>query len=123
MPSSARTKKIAQAKTTAHDSSLVTHFAICFFILVIWRPPRSTLFPYTTLFRSQWYEWQLGRRGSPAYDVAPVHLINFIQNHDQVANTAAGLRAHEDRKSTRLNSSHPSISYAVFCSNKKNRPG
>jgi maltooligosyltrehalose trehalohydrolase len=47
---------------------------------------------YGFLYQGQWYEWQLGRRGSPAYDIAPFHLINFTQNHDQVANAAAGLR-------------------------------
>jgi maltooligosyltrehalose trehalohydrolase len=50
---------------------------------------------YGFLYQGQWYEWQLGRRGSLAYDIAPVHLVNFIQNHDQVANTAAGRRVHE----------------------------
>lgn len=50
---------------------------------------------YGFLYQGQWYEWQLGRRGSPAYDVAAVHLINFTQNHDQVANAAAGLRLHQ----------------------------
>jgi maltooligosyltrehalose trehalohydrolase len=50
---------------------------------------------YGFLYQGQWYEWQLGRRGSAAYDIAPYHLINFTQNHDQVANAAAGLRAHQ----------------------------
>src|SRR5438876_8425383 len=72
---------------------------------MIRRPPRSTLFPYTTLFRS--------RRG----EVVP----RFLERH-RVA--AQALRDHPgafvDRKSTRLNSSHPSISYAVFCLKKKN---
>jgi maltooligosyltrehalose trehalohydrolase len=49
---------------------------------------------YGFLYQGQWYEWQLGRRGSPAYDIAPFHLVNFTQNHDQVANAAAGLRVH-----------------------------
>src|SRR5690348_8118537 len=49
---------------------------------------------YGFLYQGQWYEWQLGRRGSPAYDIAPFHLVNFTQNHDQVANAAAGLRLH-----------------------------
>src|SRR5690348_18420067 len=72
-----------------------------FFFLMIRRPPRSTLFPYTTLFRSG-----RGRRrrraGAPARAAAP-----------------APSRGRRDRKSTRLNSSHPSISYAVFCLKKK----
>src|SRR3989337_3777951 len=66
----------------------------CFFFLMIRRPPRSTLFPYTTLFRSQ-----ADRR--PDHQAAP-------------APRGVG-RAVRDRKSTRLNSSHGSISYAVFC--------
>src|SRR5438034_7859489 len=66
------------------------------------RPPRSTLFPYTTLFRSQ------GRRWWPAAAVALCALVNL-----------EALRAPLDRKSTRLNSSHTVISYAVFCLKKK----
>src|SRR5438477_5325984 len=68
------------------------------------RPPRSTLFPYTTLFRSR----------GPAAAQGPDHL--FLADHAR----ARGLRrGREDRKSTRLNSSHMSISYAVFCLKKK----
>src|SRR6476620_12506089 len=69
-----------------------------FFFLMIRRPPRSTLFPYTTLFRS--------RRGSDAAPVPP---------------DAPGHRPRRDRKSTRLNSSHANISYAVFCLKKKKK--
>src|SRR6266487_4480546 len=65
---------------------------------MIRRPPRSTLFPYTTLFRSPWGR---PRRGLPS-------------------RTRAAPEPPGDRKSTRLNSSHPSISYAVFCLKKKN---
>src|SRR6266571_6651170 len=68
-----------------------------FFFLMIRRPPRSTLFPYTTLFRSRRYA--PGRRRS-------VHRRRCRP-------------ARRDRKSTRLNSSHMSISYAVFCLKKK----
>src|SRR6266705_3776062 len=68
-----------------------------FFFLMIRRPPRSTLFPYTTLFRSP--AGAARQRGQPA----PLHR-----------RPAAG-----DRKSTRLNSSHRTISYAVFCLKKK----
>src|SRR5438552_14436408 len=67
------------------------------------RPPRSTLFPYTTLFRSR-----LGRRAAEARLDPPVAL-------DQLPDP----RAEVDRKSTRLNSSHQIISYAVFCLKKK----
>src|SRR5438445_6527433 len=68
---------------------------------MIRRPPRSTLFPYTTLFRSSLYE---GRDLAPTTDLRAV--IKGVL-HDQ------------DRKSTRLNSSHANISYAVFCLKKK----
>src|SRR2546427_7354447 len=70
---------------------------------MIRRPPRSTLFPYTTLFRS-------GLRRSTQFYAARV----FGQNRSQVA-------AQKDRKSTRLNSSHSQISYAVFCLKKKKK--
>src|SRR6266581_1875890 len=75
-------------------------FFFFFFFLMIRRPPRSTLFPYTTLFRS-------------CCPSRREHLA--VQEHP--ADRAA--RADRDRKSTRLNSSHPSISYAVFCLKKK----
>src|SRR5256885_13146221 len=70
---------------------------------MIRRPPRSTLFPYTTLFRS-----------------VEVGLLQSIAAHaDAGARERLGLRALGDRKSTRLNSSHLVISYAVFCLKKK----
>src|SRR5689334_24530379 len=86
------------------------------------RPPRSTLFPYTTLFRSfasDTYALQshLRLRGlDPAK-----HLRLVGSRHDRVLRPADILAAFtaEDRKSTRLNSSHSSISYAVFCLKKK----
>src|SRR2546422_4333544 len=70
---------------------------------MIRRPPRSTLFPYTTLFRSP-------EEASDALHDAPADLLHV---------EALGERAHQDRKSTRLNSSHGYISYAVFCLKKK----
>src|SRR5690348_17514272 len=73
---------------------------------MIRRPPRSTLFPYTTLFRPA------GRAGRSRADRAPPH----------VRGVPGGCRQDRaDRKSTRLNSSHPSISYAVFCLKKKKK--
>src|SRR6266487_1773548 len=72
------------------------------FFLMIRRPPRSTLFPYTTLFRSSAFT---GRGVVFEVRVAPRDLAHTV-----------------DRKSTRLNSSHPSISYAVFCLKKKKKP-
>src|SRR5436309_10372247 len=71
---------------------------------MIRRPPRSTLFPYTTLFRSE------EQRAERAGDLGRVAEIRY--------GSIAGL---EDRKSTRLNSSHVKISYAVFCLKKKKR--
>src|SRR2546428_4851903 len=71
---------------------------------MIRRPPRSTLFPYTTLFRSPVQERQL--LASPRH-----RRLEYL--HEVLA---------LDRKSTRLNSSHDQISYAVFCLKKKNRP-
>src|SRR5256885_4295307 len=77
-------------------------FRFFFFFLMIRRPPRSTLFPYTTLFRS--------------------HASNVFHDRPPTGHglPSVGVR---DRKSTRLNSSHLVISYAVFClKKKKNRP-
>src|SRR6267154_3989102 len=69
-----------------------------FFFLMIRRPPRSTLFPYTTLFRTR------------------CGIQQLCGYHRQ-----RRAEQHQDRKSTRLNSSHPSISYAVFCLKKKKK--
>src|SRR5437660_4335276 len=84
-------------------------------------PPRSTLFPYTTLFRSKnlhdcltEYQ-QAGRPGIPR-DI----LIGFLD--DAAVGLDHLIEKHKDRKSTRLNSSHVAISYAVFCLKKKNKP-
>src|SRR5688572_31761976 len=80
-----------------------------FFFLMIRRPPRSTLFPYTTLFRSLLAQHGLELRhglGQPR-----VLLVEHAQQAARVG----------DRKSTRLNSSHSQISYAVFCLKKKNK--
>src|SRR5260221_2495339 len=77
---------------------------------MIRRPPRSTLFPYTTLFRSP------GLRGDRAHRVRRSrarHLSGPGRGHH------LGADARRDRKSTRLNSSHTVISYAVFCLKKK----
>src|SRR3989442_11589848 len=89
---------------------------------MIRRPPRSTLFPYTTLFRSI-----LNREDtniSTAEDPAEINLpgVNQVNVNPKVGLTfAAAMRAflRQDRKSTRLNSSHVRISYAVFCLKKK----
>src|SRR5256885_6878670 len=78
-----------------------------FFFLMIRRPPRSTLFPYTTLFRSP-VEWE---KRVPERAVASRRLTS--------RRLPLGSRIRADRKSTRLNSSHLVISYAVFCLKKK----
>src|SRR5438132_2678286 len=76
-----------------------------FFFLMIRRPPRSTLFPYTTLFRS----------------LSPVALVRaYLERIDRLDGTLHAYISVRDRKSTRLNSSHTVISYAVFCLKKKN---
>src|SRR5690349_23682060 len=81
------------------------------------RPPRSTLFPYTTLFRSASQE-QVGHDVG-AVPVVVVHLEHHVARRG-VARCAEHV-AEEDRKSTRLNSSHVEISYAVFCLKKKKK--
>src|SRR5258707_2875709 len=73
---------------------------------MIRRPPRSTLFPYTTLFRSHLEELRRRERGIQDHAGADALRRQILQ---------------EDRKSTRLNSSHANISYAVFCLKKKNQ--
>src|SRR5689334_23791781 len=85
---------------------------------MIRRPPRSTLFPYTTLFRSHERLRRLERRA--ARPRLPVRAEGVAQvEPDEDATRGARVRGR-DRKSTRLNSSHSSISYAVFCLKKKN---
>src|SRR5258708_27655999 len=84
---------------------------------MIRRPPRSTLFPYTTLFRSP---LSLGRKGLTAMFAAPLHHAAAVPPLVQTAHKRRLSPAYRDRKSTRLNSSHQIISYAVFCLKKKN---
>src|SRR5947209_11378455 len=90
---------------------------IFFFFLLIRRPPRSTLFPYTTLFRSQLervaHIQEVFRMTGKQQAVWFHHRRKAIQDFS--------LRRLVDRKSTRLNSSHANISYAVFCLKKKNK--
>src|SRR5690348_18025974 len=86
-----------------------------FFFLMLRRPPRSTLFPYTTLFRSQ-----TGDCGGVVHRaLGPRGLGPRGRLGSGLAPAGRGLTGRRDRKSTRLNSSHPSISYAVFCLKKK----
>src|SRR3712207_8518752 len=87
---------------------------------MIRRPPRSTLFPYTTLFRSVRRTATGGRRAAGG---GPRHRDVLPARGDAVDRRAgAGVAEHLDRKSTRLNSSHANISYAVFCLKKKKTP-
>src|SRR2546430_9322183 len=82
-----------------------TAIAFVFFFLMIRRPPRSTLFPYTTLFRSN----------------SPNNPTGGVLSREAIRDIAAIARIASDRKSTRLNSSHSQISYAVFCLKKKKK--
>src|SRR3712207_8455597 len=100
---------------------MMTNLFVLFFFLMIRRPPRSPLFPYTTLFRSALYraEWAGAQAEKPVARPVPAEAPD-------PAATPAGkailenVRLYmEDRKSTRLNSSHANISYAVFCLKKK----
>src|SRR5438067_10539427 len=84
------------------------------------RPPRSTLFPYTTLFRSHERERHLAHDEQAARADADGALVTAALFQRVVEIGPAGpKRGQRDRKSTRLNSSHVSISYAVFCLKKK----
>src|SRR5258708_27095531 len=85
------------------------------FFLMIRRPPRSTLFPYTTLFRSIIAARAL-EAGATGYVLKDTSSDELMKAFDKV-------RAGLDRKSTRLNSSHQIISYAVFCLEIKNETG
>src|SRR3712207_8114927 len=93
---------------------------------MIRRPPRSTLFPYTTLFRS----WKTVRglqqpgecliKKKPSSGAAHGRVVEFAHSAS-AAKGFTGSDPRQDRKSTRLNSSHANISYAVFCLKKKKR--
>src|SRR3712207_9499634 len=97
----------------------VLRLSFSIFFLMIRRPPRSTLFPYTTLFRSEMdSDWAreeipavLGMIGPAAFEPLRTALAHWSREWEP---WIAG-----DRKSTRLNSSHANISYAVFCLKKK----
>src|SRR3712207_8252716 len=91
---------------------------------MIRRPPRSTLFPYTTLFRSIGASDEVADAGAldrPGIPIRILHgevgrALDAVLRHAEIAERTLGA---EDRKSTRLNSSHANISYAVFCLKKK----
>src|SRR5256885_12996469 len=84
----------------------------CFFFLMIRRPPRSTLFPYTTLFRSVSKDHSGGV-------IPESSLDHFARINARLGQSSLEKLFGSDRKSTRLNSSHLVISYAVFCLKKK----
>src|SRR2546430_10394242 len=91
----------------------------CFFFLMIRRPPRSTLFPYTTLFRST-DNTVFGGLGGATLATECISWGKEAHGSDNVMCFAdVTLALPIDRKSTRLNSSHSQISYAVFCVKKK----
>src|SRR2546427_1829903 len=92
---------------------------------MIRRPPRSTLFPYTTLFRSDYvgklktrFERYVQLSLTDQLKAGPVTGVPIVENVDDPAPI---VQAKVDRKSTRLNSSHSQISYAVFCLKKKKK--
>src|SRR3712207_8829197 len=96
---------------------------------MIRRPPRSTLFPYTTLFRSKWNSPSLHLDVKSqnfttlvTHSSKPVSRILLDVNKLSTNFAADLVLLAADRKSTRLNSSHANISYAVFCLKKKNEP-
>src|SRR5207248_11770523 len=101
------------------------HTFIPFFLLLMTRrPPRPTLFPYTTLFRS--IPTAVRRCVAPVHKTVDQHFFHFfLLGHLQQRKQMLHVRMHaavaqqSDRKSTRLNSSHRTISYAVFCLKKK----
>src|SRR5258705_5406198 len=101
-----------------HYYAICPHLSFSFFFLMIRRPPRSTLFPYTTLFRS------LVAQGLTNKEIASqLNLSEFtVKNHlHRIMKQVDAVKVVLDRKSTRLNSSHLGISYAVFCLKKKKK--
>src|SRR2546429_1023729 len=103
----------------------------CFFFLMIRRPPRSTLFPYTTLFRSRFSEtdWSLHSRVGTRMMLRGLWKLSWLEIKIFMREPMGAfgaivipVLAFLDRKSTRLNSSHGYISYAVFCLKKKKAP-
>src|SRR3712207_8832790 len=95
---------------------------------MIRRPPRSTLFPYTTLFRSEWASKYpnclnasalLGGMGNELILMSHLDAMISMDSGNMHLASLTGIPVVRDRKSTRLNSSHANISYAVFCLKKK----
>src|SRR3712207_7713214 len=91
---------------------------------MIRRPPRSTLFPYTTLFRSAAVSKGFARAARKPYAVTvngQSQTFRVEERTETKGGTRYWVRVEADRKSTRLNSSHANISYAVFCLKKKKK--
>src|SRR3712207_8305710 len=98
---------------------------------MIRRPPRSTLFPYTTLFRSEWRQWialapderystfEAFYKAAAARDEAMARNLLTAMAHQRVETAVLVTGGFQDRESTSLNSSHANNSYAVFCLKKK----
>src|SRR3712207_8332842 len=96
---------------------MAEHDYLYIFFLMIRRPPRSTLFPYTTLFRSPVASGRMSVTEGWAFSIITGAIGTFILAY--FFNILCAGLAALDRKSTRLNSSHANISYAVFCLKKK----
>src|SRR3712207_7091887 len=92
---------------------------------MIRRPPRSTLFPYTTLFRSPargfLQDHFAARVVRPDHTALSLSRLTYGDTHPMPQNSPNAQTSAQDRKSTRLNSSHANISYAVFCLKKKKK--
>src|SRR5947209_730194 len=127
MPSSALKKKIDEMSHVRYTHNrMLSSSSMSFFFFCILPPLRSTLFLYTTLFRSGLLtnsEARLMQRGAPSRSL--VQDTTSRRGHPRMKNLQPAkvllVAAVIDRKSTRLNSSHANISYAVFCFKKKNR--
>src|SRR5207245_9095172 len=102
---------LGRRRVASHSSSFLLP---AFFFVLLRRPSRSTLFPYTTLFRSQ-----VSVRGGRRSGCAAAADVRRRRRAETVRLRFPTLLRPRDRKSTRLNSSHGSISYAVFCLKKK----
>src|SRR5258708_31145647 len=90
------------------------------FFLMIRRPPRSTLFPYTTIFRSTKFKlYEMSEREKLNVNFEEVFKINVDLVRGLIDSIDSCVAVDADRKNTRLNSSHQIISYAVFCLKKK----
>src|SRR5436190_17934027 len=100
--------------------SLDVSLFLVFFFLMIRRPPRSTLFPYTTLFRSREVV-RISRRWPACTACVNSRIACLIRGTSRGGAIRCNTPLSRDRKSTRLNSSHTVISYAVFCLKKKKK--